>query len=248
MQLKVSVIIPFYNNLSLLKKSIKSVLNQTFKSFEIIIIYDGGDKSNIKYLKNLNAKYSKIKIIYNKKNIGAGLSRNKGIKISKGKYIAFLDSDDTWKKNKLSSQISLMEKSKYSATHTSFNIIDYEGNYLSKREANDLDYNKLLNSCDIGLSTVVLKKNIINKMNNPFPPLKTKEDYVLWLRLSKRGLIFYSLKKHLTNWKNTPNSLSKSVYQKLKDAISVYKDYVKMSLSRSIIQTLILSTNFLIKK
>ena len=98
MKLKVSVIIPFYNNLSLLKKSIKSVLNQTFKSFEIIIIYDCGDKSNIKYLKNLNAKYSKIKIIYNKKNIGAGLSRNKGIKISKGKYIAFLDSDDTWKK------------------------------------------------------------------------------------------------------------------------------------------------------
>ena len=153
--------------------------------------------------------------IYNSKNIGAGQSRNKAINISKGKYIAFLDSDDQWKKNKLSEQIKTMEKKKYLATHTSYKIVDLKNKNLSKRIAKNLDYIKLLKSCDIGLSTVVLSKKIINNFSKPFPPLKTKEDYVLWLKITKKGIIFYGINKTLTIWKNNPNSLSKSVYHTL---------------------------------
>ena len=96
----VSVIIPYYKKKDYIKSTIKSVLNQTFKSFEIIIVYDDEDRNDLVYLKKIQSLDKRIKIILNSKNIGAGLSRNKAIRLAKGKYIAFLDSDDLWNKKK----------------------------------------------------------------------------------------------------------------------------------------------------
>ena len=151
----VSIIVPFYENKNLLNKAIQSILKQSYKKYEIIIINDKIDEQNIEFLKKLKKKNRKIKIIFNKKNLGAGRSRNEGIKISKGKYIAFLDSDDRWKKNKLHEQLKFMKKNKFMASHTSYEIVDLENNYLSIRNAKNLTYENLLNSCDIGLSTVI---------------------------------------------------------------------------------------------
>jgi len=110
MSKKISVIIPFFDETNLLTRAINSVLHQTYKNFEIIIINDNPDKKSeiLEIKKKFNNKL--IKYIFNKRNIGAGLSRNKGIMVAKGKYIAFLDSDDFWNKNKLSNQINYMKK------------------------------------------------------------------------------------------------------------------------------------------
>ena len=243
----VTVVIPFYENNKFLLNALNSVLNQKYNNYEIIIINDNNTKKNINFLKKIKKKSKKIKIIYNYKNLGAGLSRNKGIKISKGKYIAFLDSDDQWKNNKLKEQIKIMEREKYLATHTSYNIVDIKKNIISKRTAKKLDYQSLLKSCDIGLSTVILSKKIL-RFKNPFPSLKTKEDYVLWLKIAKKGIIFHGLDRVFTQWTNTPNSLSKSLYQKLKDAIKVYNRYEKMNLIKSCYLTFVLSINYLLKK
>tara|TARA_B100001540_G_scaffold252355_1_gene228723 strand:- start:2734 stop:3483 length:750 start_codon:yes stop_codon:yes gene_type:complete len=244
----VSIIIPFYENLFYLKRSLNSIIQQSFKNYEIIIINDNPNVKKILELRNFikKIKYQKIKIINNKKNYGAGVSRNKGIKVAKGEYIAFLDSDDVWHKNKLNIQIKIMKKNRYLASHTTYNLVDVSQNYISCRKAKNLKYNNLLNSCDIGLSTVILKKKIL-KMKNPFPSLKTKEDYVLWLKLSKKGIIFYGIDIKLVNWTNTPRSLSKSIYQKIKDSIRVYYVYEKLNLIQSIFRTLILSLNYLKK-
>ena len=109
----VSVIIPYYKKKKYIWNTVKSVLNQTYKKFEIIIVYDDDEKKDLYLIKEIKKKDKRIKLIINKKNIGAGQSRNKGIKLSKGKYIAFIDSDDLWKKNKLLEQIKVMEKKKY---------------------------------------------------------------------------------------------------------------------------------------
>tara|TARA_Y100001970_G_scaffold293656_1_gene442014 strand:- start:9709 stop:10455 length:747 start_codon:yes stop_codon:yes gene_type:complete len=244
----VSIIIPFYENYFFLERAIKSVLNQSFKKYEIIIIHDNPGDNNFNKLKNLKKKYpKKINIIFNNQNIGAGLSRNKGIKLSKGEYVAFLDSDDIWHKKKLLVQINFMRKNGYHATHTSYNLVDLKGKYISSRIAKNLNYQKLINSCDIGLSTVIIKKNIL-KMKQPFPPLKTKEDYVLWLNITKRNIIFYGINQKLTFWTNTPGSLSKSITQKIADSIRVYSNYEKFSFLNSLLKTLILSVNYLKKK
>lgn len=246
---KVSIIIPFYKNITLLKKTLSSVFKQDYTNYEIIIINDNNTLENISFLKKLNENKNKykIKIIYNKKNLGAGFSRNKGIKAALGQYIAFLDSDDTWKKNKLSYQLRFMKRKGYLASHTSYNLVNLSGEIISKRKAIDLNYRELLNSCNIGLSTVILNKDIL-KFTNNFPKLKTKEDYVLWLKLSKKGIIFHSIDKYLTNWTNVSNSLSESSFQKIKDAFLVYYKYLNFSILTSILKTLILSINYIKKK
>ena len=244
MKNKVSIIIPFYKNTILLKKALSSVYKQDYTNYEIIVINDNNTLENIKFLKKLNK--NKIKIIYNKKNLGAGLSRNKGIKAASGEYIAFLDSDDTWEKNKLSYQLRFMKKKRYLASHTSYNLVNLCGKKISKRKARNLNYKELLNSCDIGLSTVILNKKVLKFVNN-FPKLKTKEDYVLWLKLTKKGIVFYPLKKFYTNWANVPSSLSQSIIQKIKDAFLVYHKYQNLNMINSLINTFILSINYLRK-
>ena len=113
MKTEISVIIPFYENYKLLKRAVHSVINQSYKRFEIIIILDDPLKKNSLELKKIVSMNSKVGLIVNKKNIGAGLSRNKGIKIAKGKYISFLDSDDYWKKQKLAKQLNFMKKKNF---------------------------------------------------------------------------------------------------------------------------------------
>ena len=245
---KITVIIPFYSNFRFLKRAVNSVLNQTYKNFEIIIIYDNpANKENHIFLKKFTTKKSKIKILINKKNIGAGYSRNRGIKRANGKFIAFLDSDDVWSKNKLSLQMKFMKKNDFLVTHTSYNIVDMKGKLLGNREARDLKYSDLISSCDIGLSTVIIHRDLLKK-NTSFPRLKTKEDYVLWLKISKKGTVFKGFKKSLTEWTKRPNSLSSSTYQKIKDAFVVYNKYQGFNFIKTFISVITLSLNFLIKK
>jgi len=246
MNKETSVIIPFFDETNLLKRAIKSVLDQTYKNIEIIIINDNPDKKHeiLETKKKFNSKY--IKYIFNKRNIGPGLSRNRGILVAKGKYIAFLDSDDFWNKNKLLNQINFMKKNNVKICHTSYGIFDIHNNFLSKRIAKDMDYYDLVKSCDIGMSTVVVERKLINRY--PFPDIKTKEDYVVWLKISKNGFRIHGLNQILTRWTSRKNSLSKSNFQKLKDGFKVYNIYEKKNFFKSLVCLLILSINYLKKK
>mgnify|MGYP001158132038 FL=1 len=248
MKIEISVIIPFYDDLFFLKKAISSVLKQSIKNYEIIIIHDNPKgKKNLFDLKRLIKRKRNIRLLNNEKNLGAGLSRNRGIKIAKGKFIAFLDSDDTWTKNKLLIQRNFMKRKNILASHTSYDILDIDNNFIKKRISSNLKYHNLLNSCDIGLSTVMINRKLF-KGSYFFPNLKTKEDYVLWLKIAKKGVIFYGLKKTLTKWTDKPNSLSKSVYQKLRDAFMVYYKYEGFNFFKSLLKVTILSIYFLKKK
>tara|TARA_Y100000741_G_scaffold363565_1_gene352128 strand:- start:1953 stop:2711 length:759 start_codon:yes stop_codon:yes gene_type:complete len=242
----VSVIIPYYKKKKYIWSSIKSVLNQTYKKFEIIIIYDDEEKKDLSLIKKIKKKDKRIKLIVNKKNLGAGESRNKGIRLSKGKYIAFIDSDDLWNKNKLKEQINIMEKKNIKISHTSYNLINNNNEIIDNREADYLNFKNLLYSCDIGLSTVILRKNLIRK-NIKFGKTKTKEDYILWLKITKKNIIFYPIKKYLTKWRKLSDSLSSSILQKLIDGFKVYYFYMKFNVFKSLFFLLLLSVNYLKK-
>lgn len=247
MNKKVSIIIPYYKKLSFLKKTIESILRQTYKNFEILLIYDDDDKNDLLKIKKEIVKNKKIKIYDNKKNMGAGKSRNIGIKYSSGYYLAFLDADDMWKKNKLSSQLKFMEKNNVDFTHTNYLIINKNNEILGKVKTKKLlNYEDLLNSCDIGLSTVVLKKKILKNLK--FNNLKTKEDYSLWLKIVKKGSKIVGINKELGYWRITSNSLSSSIIQKISDAFRVYNSEEKFSVLSSCFRVLILSFNALKKK
>ena len=241
----VTVILPYYKKKKFFLRSFRSFVKQIFKNKNLIIIYDDEDITDLKYLKKIISGHKNVKILINKKNLGAGQSRNQALNIAKGDYIAFLDSDDIWDSRKLKEQIDFMKRNNINFSHTSYKIIDHKGKIIGYRKAkSELIYESILKSCDIGLSTVIIKKNFLK--GNKFPNLKTKEDYVLWLKLSKIENI-YGLNKYYTCWRKLDNSLSSSVYQKLKDAYKVYYYYEKFSMIKSIYMTLRLSFFYLIK-
>ena len=140
----VSVIVPYFRKKKYFKKCINSIFNQTYSNIEIIIVYDDENKYDLNYIKSFKIKKKNFHLIINKKNLGVGKSRNLGVKKAKGKYVAFLDSDDYWKKNKIKDQLIFMKENKISFSHTNYFIIN--------------DYNKIL-----GLMKVKKKLNLSNE-------------------------------------------------------------------------------------
>ena len=245
----VSIIIPYYKKEFFIEETIKSILIQSYQNFEILIIDDEINLAASKVLEKISSLDSRIKIITNEKNLGAGESRNVGINFSKGDYIAFCDSDDLWKEQKLEVQLSFMKKNELNFSFTSYEVIDENKNFIKTRNADDIvDFIKLRNSCDIGLSTVLMKRNIFDNREYRFARIKTKEDYVLWLTLAKNNIKLRGLKNILTSWRKNKNSLSSSIYQKLKDGYKVYRVYLGYSTLRSLFYLTILSINYILKK
>ena len=245
----VSVIIPYYKKRNFVRETINSVLNQTYENLEIIIIYDDTNQNDFEFLKEIEKLDNKIRVLKNISRLGAGFSRNLGIENSKGKYIAFLDADDTWSQDKLKKQILFMEKNNYKISHTSYFIINEKKKVIGQRKARDLlSINDIIKSCDIGLSTVIVEKNIILDNNIKFPELTTKEDFVFWLMLFKKSYKFYAFDECLTNWTDSKNSLSSSTVQKLKDGFKVYNYYMEFNIFKSLYLLFCLSLNYLKKK
>ena len=226
----ISVIVPYFKKKKFIKKTINSILSQTYKNLEIIIVYDDVNRTDLEFINNIRETDDRIKLIINKKTLGAGRSRNIGIKKAKGKYIAFLDADDLWKKNKIKLQLNYMIKNNLEISHTDYEILSINKQKKKIIKAKTFeDYKKLLTSCDIGLSTVMMNRDLISRTCK-FPKLKTKEDFVLWLLILKRNIKIGGLNKNLTKWRKLDNSLSSSIFQRLKDGFTLYNDYMKFSI------------------
>ena len=244
----VTVVIPYKNNLKYLFIALKSVFNQNYQKFKIIIVYDDKNKSDLYKIKDFLKKTDKkktlsIKIIVNKNNLGAGYSRNVGIKNSNTKYIAFLDSDDRWAKNKLKLQIEFMEKKNILFSHTSYKIMNNNKIISSRFAKKKIIFQDLIQSCDIGLSTVILNSNLLNKYKLFFPRIKTKEDYILWLKIIKKIKTIKGLDINLTYYRKTKGSLSSNKLLSLINGYKVYRDYMNYGLIKSLYNLLMLSIN-----
>ena len=242
----VSIIMPYYKKELYVSESVQSILNQSYTNFELILVND--DTENKNFINKISNFDQRIRLIHNDKNLGAGLSRNKAIVFSKGEYIAFCDSDDLWKKNKLELQLNFMKKFNLNFSFTSYDIIDENNKLIKTRKApNFVDFKKLRNSCDIGLSTIIAKKNIFRGNKYQFSNLKTKEDYVLWLKFAQDGIEMKGFDQNLSSWRKTKNSLSSSIFQKLIDGYRVYREHLGYGIFKSLFYLIILSINFVLK-
>ena len=184
---EISVIIPAYNRAEFIQKAIKSVLNQTFKDFELIIIDDGSTDNTGDIIQEYNDKRVKY---FHQFNRGPGPARNKGIKKSSGKYLAFLDSDDAWELEKLEIQINEMKDNpEYLLSHTE--EIWFKGARRIKplkihRKRHGDIFNWSLRLCSVSMSTVMIEKELIDEIGYFDENLEVCEDYDYWLRVTAK--------------------------------------------------------------
>jgi len=209
--MKVSVIIPTFNRFNLISRAIDSVLSQTIKPFEIIVVDDGSSDNTSTFIKN---NYKSVKLI-KQNNLGVSKARNVGIKNSSGNWIALLDSDDEWEKNKLEVQIkSLSEYDYYSVCHTNEiwirNGIRVNQKKRHQKYGGDI-FDKCLDICRISPSSIIFKKNIIDEVGWFDEGLPICEDYDLWLRITANFKILFIDKPLVIKYGGHSDQLSKSV-------------------------------------
>lgn len=225
----VSIITPLYNSERFIEETIKSVKSQTYSNWELILI----DDCSIDSSKDIIEKYKDYdkRIIYIKLDTNSGVStaRNVGIEKAKGRYIAFLDSDDIWKRNKLEEQIRFMSENKYYFTFTSYDIIDEFGRIINNEVKckKMLDYRKALKGNNIGCLTVIIDRKYIDDIK--FECIK-HEDYLLWLKIIEKGFEAYGLEKTLSSYRRVGNSLSSNKFKSAIWTWKIYKDYLDFNI------------------
>lgn len=184
----VSIIITTYNRRKFLKEAVISVLKQDYQDKEVIVVDDGSTDSSIDEIEGLPVKY-----VW-KKNGGISSARNKGIEVSCGEYIAFLDVDDLWLKNKLSTQIKDMKEQDFSISYTD-EIWIRNGKRINQklkhRKYSGYIFEQCLPLCIISPSSVVIKRDVFNSVGLFDESLPVCEDYDLWLRISSQYPVLF---------------------------------------------------------
>jgi teichuronic acid biosynthesis glycosyltransferase TuaG len=207
-ELKVSIIMPSYNVAQFITESITSVIKQTFAHWELIIIDDCSTDDTVKRVEEFQFD-PRITLVKNEKNMGGAGSRNEGIKLAKGRYIAFLDSDDIWKNDKLELQLNFMEQNNYGFTFTSYSTMTEEGHNKGKIETpQKVHFSKLLKHNYIGCLTAMYDTSIFGKIYMPL--VRKRQDFALWLELLKSFDYAYGLNVNLGSYRIRTGSLSKS--------------------------------------
>ena len=207
-KIKIDIILPNFNSSDSIKETIKSIIDQTFKNWKLIIVDDCSDKKTKTILKKFS-KNKKIKIFWLKKNKGAGYCRNYAIKKSKSPYLAFIDSDDIWKKDKLETQLRFMENNNYLFTYTNYETFGKKIRFIAP--AKEYDFKKFINDTSICTSTMIVKRNILK--NIEFTNSEICEDYFFKCKILKICNA-YCLDDFLTKYRIRKNSLQSSSLKK----------------------------------
>ena len=185
----VSIVIPYYQCKDYIFQSVNSVINQTYKKWELIIVDDENSNASKYLLNQIKGNHKNIKIFSTKTNAGVGFARNLGVKKSKGKFIAFLDSDDFWLKTKIQKQVIFLKKNNADICYTGYSALYNNKIIYRPKTPLFLNYFNFLKECPICCSSVLIKKEVLK--NFKFKDYKNKEDYELWLRISKKKKNFH---------------------------------------------------------
>jgi len=230
----VSIITPSYKSERFIFKTIDSVLSQTYKNWEMIIVDDvSPDKSNEiieKYIK----QDSRIKLIKLEKNNGPALARNRAIKEANGRYIAFLDADDLWMPEKLEKQLAFMQEKDCALSYTAYETMSEDGRKLNTtiNPPKELTYKELLKSNRIGCLTAMYDTEKLGKVYMPL--IKKRQDYGLWLRILRGIDIAYGMDEVLATYRVMSNSVSSNKIDLLRYNYSLFREHEKFSVVKSL--------------
>ena len=229
----VSIITPAYNAAAYIAETIESVLVQTYTNWEMLIVNDCSKDNTVEIVQSYAAKDKRIKLINLKQNSGAAVARNTAIQNAKGRYIAFLDSDDLWKKEKLQKQIQFMQQNGYAFTYTSYeHFKETKENIQNQVQIpKSLNYQQALKGNQIGCLTVMLDKK---QMLNIHFTTQKHEDYILWLNILKQGITAYGIQESLALYRTgNSKSISGNKMQSAMWTWKVYRESQRLSVVKS---------------
>ncbi len=235
---KIDIILPNYNSSQFIAETINSVLNQSYKNWKLIIVDDFSNKKTVNILKKITTN-KRIKVFWQKKNRGAGFCRNYALKKSNSPFVAFIDSDDIWKKNKLENQINFMKKNNFSFTYT-----NYETFGKKKKKINNplkLDYSNFIRNTSIATSTMMIRREKIK--NIKFTNSKVCEDYFFKCNLLKKIKFAYCLKKNLTKYRIRDKSLQSNNIRNIYWIWKINKDYNNLNFFENFVSLFFISLN-----
>ena len=209
--MKISVVIPTYNRIALVERAIDSVLMQSIKPFDIIVVDDGSDDGTSEMIQK---KYRSINLVQ-QQNSGVSAARNNGIKHAKGDWISLLDSDDEWTEKKLENQVNrLIKNPDYHFCHTN-EIWIRNGVRVNQKKRHQkyggYIFDKCLDICRISPSSTLFKKNILEHVGWFDTQLPVCEDYDLWLRITADYKILFVDEPLIIKYGGHTDQLSQSV-------------------------------------
>ena len=230
----VSIIMPSYNSVKFIPTTIESVLNQTYQNWEMIIVDDMSSDNSNDIINDFIQQDSRIKLIKLDKNSGPAIARNRAIKEAKGRYIAFLDSDDLWTPDKLSKQISFMQEHDVALSYTGYyRIAEESAEIIDKIHVPEkVDYSELLKQNIIGCLTAIYDTQKIGKVY--MPDVRKRQDFGLWLNILKKVPYAYGVDEPLAYYRVRTASVSSNKILASTYNWKLYREVEKLPLHKAI--------------
>ena len=229
----VSIITPSYSSEKFISATIESVLNQTYKNWEMIIVDDCSPDNSNEIIESYMKKDSRIKLIKLEKNSGPAVARNRAIEEAKGRYIAFLDADDLWISDKLEKQIDFMQKNDLIFTYSAYKLIDENDNYLGEFIPPEIvSYYSILKTNPIGCLTAIYDTQKLGKIC--MPNVLKRQDYGLWLKILKKIKQTKGILEPLAIYRLRKNSVSSNKFKAAQYQWKIYREVEKLNVLKSI--------------
>ena len=230
----VSVVMPAHNAERFIAEAVESVRGQTLTEWELLVVDDCSSDSTPDILKRAAEKDGRIRVLRNEANRGAAASRNRALLESRGRYVAFLDSDDVWDATKLEKQVRCAEESGAGIVYCSYALVDESGrrafpDYVVPERA---DYASMLAESVIGCSTALVSAELARGL--PFPTDVYHEDYVYWLSLLRAGATAVGLREVLASYRVHPGSRASNKVISAINRYRVYRGCLGLPLSESV--------------
>jgi len=244
----VSIITPTYNSESFISITIKSVQVQTYENWEMLITDDCSFDNTVKIIESFAKEDGRIKLFHFTKNIGSGPARNNSIRNARGKYIAFLDSDDIWHPEKLKLHVKFMMDQNAAFSHTSYGFISETGESIrSTFHVSNLPvtFEKALQRTEISCLTAMYDVTQLGKMY--MPDIRRKQDYALWLSILKKGFNSIPLDEELAYYRQRKNSATSKKHLLIWKHFIFLRVHIKLNIFQSTKYTILWIWNGLIK-
>lgn len=234
----VSIIMPSYNCGKYVEETIRSVQAQTYTNWEIIFMDDCSTDDTVRFVSELREKDSRIRLYQNKGNMGAALSRNNALQEAKGRWIAFLDSDDQWEPTKLEKQVKFMEENNYKFSYTCYSEMDGDGNDTGVEVSGPKHVTKagMYAFCWPGCLTVMYDREKIGLIQ--IEDIKKNNDYAMWLKVCQKADC-YLLPEVLAKYRRgrSGSVSSHSISTMIKWHYKLFRDAEKMGVMSSLWHT-----------